>query len=148
MFFGGLIAILLILLSAVPDLRSNELVLGWVGSAWALCSFLQAQELERTRFFFDLFNRFNERYNALNDDLDRIVKQEGPLNKPDRQKVVDYFNLCAEEFMFYSRGYIPEDVWRAWRNGMRYYQRTPRIVTAWREERGTDSHYGFDFEDI
>lgn len=146
--FFALMVILAAVWAMFPGIRSNELALGWIGSAWAFCSFWQQQDLEKTRFFFELFNRFNERYNVLNDDLDRIARQDGPLDASDRQIVVDYFNLCAEEFMFYRRGYIPADVWAAWSNGIRYYKGIPRFVTAWREECSTNSHYGFDFDRV
>ena len=146
--FGALILMLAVVWALFPSIRGSELALGWIGAAWAFCSFWQQQDLEKTRFFFELFNRFNERYNVLNDDLDRIARQEGRLDASDRQIVVDYFNLCAEEFMFYRRGYIPVDVWAAWSNGIRYYKGIPRFVTAWREECSTNSHYGFDFDRV
>ena len=142
------IIVLIILWETIPAIQTGEVVLGWVGASWAVCSFWQQQDLEKTRFFFELFNNFNERYNALNDDLDLITRKDGPLAAPERQKVVDYFNLCAEEYMFYRRGFIPDDVWTSWANGIRHYKRNSRFVTAWREERGTDSHYGFDFETV
>lgn len=146
--FLSLIILLIGLCWVFPILRTSEIVLGWVGASWAVCSFWQQQDLEKTRFFFELFNNFNERYNLLNEDLDQITQRHGPLSTPERQKVVDYFNLCAEEYMFYRRGYIPGDVWTSWANGIRHYKRNPRFVTAWRDERGTDSHYGFDFEAV
>jgi hypothetical protein len=100
--------------------------------------------LERSRFFCELFNRFNERYNQMNNRLDLIVNGTDIVTPEERGLIVDYFNLCAEEYVFYQRGYIPDDVWVSWRNGMKWYAAKERVLKVWREEKETASYYGFD----
>jgi hypothetical protein len=129
----------------VPPLRIQELAFAWVAGWWTFTHFQHQHTLEKSRFFFDLFKQFNDRYNKLNDDLQRIAAGEGILSSAERARIVDYFNLCAEEFLFYQRGYVPEDVYRAWRNGMNWYASKERFVKVWREECATDSYYGFEF---
>ncbi|MFK7827060.1 MAG: hypothetical protein AB8G05_23155 [Oligoflexales bacterium] len=62
---------------------------------------------------FTIIQEFNRRYDSLNDNLEKIIK-----NPQDSVVVYDYFNLCAEEYYFYSRGLIPSEIWRVWFSGM------------------------------
>jgi hypothetical protein len=130
---------------AIPSLQHKELAVAWIAGWWTFTHFQHQHSLEKTKFFFELFNRFNERYSKMNEGLQSIPEGEGMPSKEDRERVVDYFNLCAEEFMFYRRGYIPEDVWTAWRNGMNWYAKNPKFTMVWREEKVTESFYGFQF---
>lgn len=143
-FLAGLLGGAL-LYAFVPALRKQELVLAWVAGCWAITHFQHQHTLESTKFFFELFTRFNERYDSMNDKLQRIADGEGELTHEERARIVDYFNLCAEEHMFYVRGYVPEDVYRSWRAGMNYYASKDRFMRVWKEECGTQSYYGFEF---
>jgi hypothetical protein len=57
----------------------------------------------------------------------------------------DYFNLCGEEYLFYSQGYVYPEVWKAWFNGMEFFRPNPRIRQLWNEELKTGSYYGLQF---
>jgi len=129
----------------VPAMRKQELVLAWVAGCWAITHFQHQHTLESNKFFFELFSRFNERYDGVNDELQRIADGDGELTSEQRACVIDYFNLCAEEHMFYVRGYIPDDVYRSWRAGMDYYAGKDRFMRVWEKERKTQSYYGFEF---
>ena len=90
-----------------------------------------------------MFVDFNKRYDSLNGEL-AILKDpkiETPLAIREKLTLVDYFNLCAEEYLFHRRGYIHPEAWRAWTNGMRDIFCSPRILAFWMEEAGTDSYY-------
>jgi hypothetical protein len=128
-----------------PGVRKQELALAWVAGCWAITHFQHQHTLESNKFFFELFNRFNQRYDGMNDALQLIADGEGPLTTEERARVVDYFNLCAEEHMFHMRGYIPNDVYRSWRAGMDYYASKDRFMRVWEQERDTRSYYGFEF---
>jgi hypothetical protein len=54
-----------------------------------------------------------------------------------------YFNLCAEEYLYYTKGYIYPEVWSAWWNGMIVFCRNPRIRRIWSDELNTNAYYGF-----
>lgn len=96
--------------------------------------------------FKELFTEFNLRYDKLNAALENAVHcnaQEG-LTVRMREKLVDYFNLCAEEYMFYELGYIREEAWQAWLEGMRYYyENNDQIRALWEKELEQNSCYGF-----
>lgn len=104
--------------------------------------FVQQQKLAEIQLFRQLVVDFNKRYDGLNDALQRIVR-DGIASEEDRMAVLDYFNLCAEEYLFYDEGYIDARVWKAWANGMAFYFASPPIAELWAAEAVTDSYYGF-----
>lgn len=55
----------------------------------------------------------------------------------------DYFNLCAEQYLYYRKGFIYPEVWSAWCNGMMIFFENPRIRALWEKESRTNSYYGF-----
>jgi len=55
--------------------------------------------------------------------------------------VIDYLNLCGEEYLYYKRGYIEPSVWHAWQNGMKSILEAPSIYAVWVAEKKTGSYY-------
>jgi len=126
---------------------------GLVGTAIAgtlgFYYFVQQQKLAETQLFHNLFTAFNARYDKLNGPLAKIAYQsEGPLPESDRHLIVDYFNLCAEEYLFYKEGYIHRDAWRSWCRGMLWYLRRHPFRDVWNNEVETDSFYGLSLDVI
>lgn len=110
--------------------------------ALGFCYFAQQQKLAETSLFKDLFTDFNQRYDGLNDCLAKIGVSDGQLEPADRQTIVNYFNLCAEEYLFFSEGYIHPAAWRSWCTGMLWYFNREPFRSVWRQESETDSYYG------
>lgn len=111
------------------------------------CYFVQQQKLAETNLFERLFSSFNQRYDELNGKLADIAEQQ--VGSTDaRRVVVDYFNLCAEEYLFYKQGYIHPDAWVAWCRGMLWYLRRHPFKDVWEEEIETDSFYGLSLDEI
>jgi hypothetical protein len=118
-----------------------------VGGLISLFYFIQKQQLEELRLFKELFTDFNCRYDRLNDDLNHIVERDSnpELSEEAEKTINDYFNLCAEEFLFYKKGYIYPEVWKAWRNGMLHFlKEDQRVRDKWLEEIKSDSYYGLE----
>ena len=95
----------------------------------------------------ELITDFNSRYDNLNGELNDILRKgdEEPsmeLDQNDRAILNDYFNLCAEEYLFKKLGYIHPRVWEAWYRGMEIYFKDRRICELWEQEE-KDSYYGF-----
>lgn len=113
------------------------------GTGLSLIYFAQKQRLEELHLFNALFKDFNERYDCLNDDLTKIAceNEETSLDKDSKEVLVKYFNLCGEEYLYYSLGYIYPQVWNAWKKGMCYYASNKRIQDFWEEELSTGSYY-------
>ena len=77
--------------------------------------------LENDRVFKELFNEFNkkydDKYNNLINDLVRDEKRE--LSDNEKNILIDYFNFCSEEYLWYTKKRIPKEVWFAWENGIK-----------------------------
>jgi hypothetical protein len=100
--------------------------------------------LSRDKVMQELFTTFNRRYDDLNDNL-LAISQGFPLtgSKNAEQVIVDYLNLCAEEYFWYMRGRIDKDIWKAWRVGMNHWMKFPAIqAIAKKEAAAKDSYYG------
>lgn len=119
---------------------------GVLGSAF----FFHRSHAEDSRFAKELLLHFNSRYDELNDHLERIKKlQDGDeLDEDLKMKILDYFNLCSEEWLFRRAGYVWDPVWDSWENGMKQYSHYRFVRELWEEEVKTNSYYGFSFPGI
>jgi hypothetical protein len=143
-FLCGSIAAAAAWLRFAPGQRP-EFLLSGIGAVAGFIYFLYRQHLDETRLFKELFIEFNERYGELNDGLNtiRFGPHEGDLSDAERELLFSYFNLCAEEYFFYTAGYIDDRVWKSWRNGICDFFKHPRVRGLWERDRKTDSYYGF-----
>jgi hypothetical protein len=111
---------------------------------------VQKQQLEETRLFKELFEQFNARHDALNEDMNQIDQQpqDLPLKDGEIKTLFKYFNLCGEEWLYVKKGFICEEVWKSWENGMKFFRRkNPRIKKLWDKDLKYDAYYGLHFED-
>ena len=114
-----------------------------IGALLSLIYFIQKQKLEELRVFRELFKEFNVRYDALNEELAKIVEgTDMVVSKQEREQLIDYFNLCGEEYFYFMLGYIDPSVWTAWENGMKSIFSAPRVQLLWVVEKRTGSYYG------
>ena len=129
----------------VPSPRNVDLLVPVTGAVAAFVYFLYTQHLQETRLFAELFHEFNTRYNDLNEGLNDIAyrEQSSMLSLEDRQVLFDYFNLCAEEYLYFKSGYIDLEVWQSWVSGMRFFAKSPEVLRLWSEELRSSSYYGF-----
>jgi len=117
------------------------LIAALIAGVLGFCYFVQQQRLAETHLFKELFTEFNRRYDMLNDDLAEI--STGKSTTPEHpQLIIDYLNLCAEEYLFFRDGYIHAEVWKAWCRGMLQYLDREPVRTIWRRELASDSYYG------
>jgi hypothetical protein len=148
--FGVGCAVVLVLsffLSAKESLPVTITLLTAVGG---VTGFLYAKHAQETQVFRELFCEFNARYDKLNGRLNEIRNRPAgkPIEDADHGVLFDYFNLCAEEYLYASAGYIDPRVWRAWQNGMCYFDEDPEIHDFWKRELQQDSYYGFTLDCI
>jgi hypothetical protein len=128
-----------------PDL---SLVATLAGVGLTVIYFVQKQKLEELQMFEKLFTQFNQRYKELNDRLEDILADEALPELEVRKTLNAYFNLCAEEYLFYSEGRIHPAVWKAWCRGMLFYLKNERIRRHWDDEVKAGSYYGLTLEVI
>ncbi|MEZ4757241.1 MAG: hypothetical protein R2817_10480 [Flavobacteriales bacterium] len=125
---------------------NGTVALGMIGACATVYVGLLNYWLQRDKVMQDLFTAFNLRYDRLNGELLDIAK--GSYTGDPERVIVDYLNLCAEEYFWYTRCRIDTAIWRAWRNGMENWLQVPVILAvAERESKQRDSYYGL-FEEV
>jgi hypothetical protein len=135
----------------IPD--KGTMFAAIVAAAISISFFVQQQRLAEMNLFRELITTFNQRYDQLNGSLQRIRRSGITMSADgqaelDYQAVLDYFNLCAEEYLFFSEGYIDSRVWRSWCNGMLYYIEVEPFNQLWDQAMMHESHYGLTENDI
>jgi hypothetical protein len=125
-----------------------SLVATLVGVGLTVIYFVQKQKLEELQMFEKLFTQFNQRYKDLNDRLEDVLADDALPELEVRKTLNAYFNLCAEEYLFYTEGRIHPAVWKAWCRGMLFYLKDERIRRHWDEEVKAGSYYGLTRETI
>ncbi len=154
-FLVSVIAVIAILLCFFSEAEVIKLSIAAIGVMGGFVYFLYSQHIRETEIFIELFQTFNEQYDHLNDSLN-IIRQADEskerensteLSPEDKQDLYDYFNLCAEEYLYYKSGYIDERVWENWIRGMKCFADSPSIRKLWEEELKTNSsYYGFKLD--
>jgi hypothetical protein len=141
----ALLVLVFLLWAFVPALRTWSFLYPAVGAILGLCYFVLKQHSEEIRLVKELFTAFNARYDTMNERLYtlRDAPAEQPLTPDEVTFLYDYFNLCAEEYLFYRKGFIYPEVWLAWCKGMLIFWSCPHIRALWEAELSTDSYYGF-----
>jgi hypothetical protein len=131
----------------------SQAFIGIVASIIAVYFGLLKQKIDHDRMFKELFESFNSRYNAeINDifnDLRRNPeKQISDINKNGENLIIDYFNLCAEEYLWFTRGRIPKEVWKAWKIGIKANLKILQVKVLYDEEMkdSSESYYGLNKE--
>lgn len=130
------------------------IILGAVGVAITLYYSWHSKKLAHEQLQKELFKEFNERYSRLNDFLVTVEREAPTLHELElhnekeilKQKVIDYFSLCAEEFYWYHhKERIDQIIWTSWHSGMNYwYKHVPAIKDLWKKEiaaNGPESYY-------
>lgn len=144
--FAFLSAFLSLIIFAGTDWK---ILLTIVGTLLSFVYFIQKQQLDETKFINELFVKFNQRYDALNEKLNDICKDEKRLEKLETSEIAtlnDYFNLCGEEYLFYRKGYIFPEVWKSWVAGMKVFYENERIEKYWLKELSNESYYKLNVE--
>lgn len=88
---------------------------------------LRQLKVENDKIFKELFIQFNTKFNEnFQKELEKIVEKhknniDYEVNEFEKILIIEYLNFCSEEYLWYKRGRIYEEVWTAWENGMLYY---------------------------
>lgn len=102
-----------------------------------------SKDIEKDRMMKELFTEFNSRYDNLNDIVAKVskmtLKEWMDLNPKKKKKysykINDYFNLCAEEYYWFQKKRIEDEIWNSWSYGMNViYNRGKVIQMLWDEE--------------
>ncbi|MCB0741155.1 MAG: hypothetical protein KDB92_08935 [Chitinophagaceae bacterium] len=146
-----IIFILLIAGAIYYYLRKNidgNLLFGSIGSLITIFFGYIKFQIENDTMFNQLFTDFNNRYTNKQNDLLNSLRNddEYKFKTGEKNLIYDYFNLCAEEFLWFKKGRIPKRVWFAWENGIRENLKIPIINEMFKAEiltkEGRTSFYG------
>lgn len=111
------------------------------------------KKLASDKLMKELFSEFNVRYDEINNNLDVIskisIQQWADLSEEERTlwygDVIDFFNICAEEYYWHKEGRINGNIWKSWSKGMNdIYNRSQVIQSIWEDEcknEGYKSYY-------
>jgi len=132
----------------LPQEKEFEVIIGIMVLYTGIFINLINYKIAFDQFFKSLFTEFNKRFDSMNDALNAIREGESTLTIEGKSKskeaiILDYLNLCAEEFLWYSKGRIECNVWKSWRKGMDFYllnSEFSEILNKAKVER--ESYYG------
>jgi len=129
--------------------------LGVVGLAITLIFSIANKNLSHQKMEKELFSEFNKRYDIFNDSLNLLdsitslqqLKETDSLieKKSMHNLLIDYFNLCSEQYYWYKKKRIKKLLWKSWHSGMmHYYTKYPVVSELWEKEikdEGYKSYY-------
>lgn len=120
-----------------------------IGGAIATIYFgLLKNRIEDDNIFKELFVSFNFRYSVEINDIFNELKNDSQrtLTPKEKNQIIDYFNLCAEEFLWFEKGRIPQKVWQAWKSGIIANIKIEEVKKIYHLEthskEGRESYYG------
>jgi len=101
------------------------------------------------KMFQQLFTDFNNKYSGETNDLfNKLLSGEKiQIDIKEKLLIIDYFNLCSEEFLWYKKNRIPYKVWKSWEAGIIENISIPEVKEIFNEEtndkKKKNSYYGF-----
>ena len=145
LLYPAALVVVFVIWHLIPFLHHIEILAVLVTAVTGALFFWSKHHLEQARFFKELVTEFNRRYDEKNNVLLSALKSHENFTAQQEQAFIDYFNLCAEEYLFYKAGYIYKCIWDAWYNGMKRFGQDERVKELWKKEIEMDSYYGFKF---
>lgn len=129
--------------------QKPELPISIIAAGISISFGIRQYRIENDKIFKELFIAFNQKYdekfnNGLNAiDIKTQLQEAYVLTDAEKNLVVDYLNLCAEEYLWYKKQRIDKSVWLSWENGMSYYLKIKPIKEIVEtEKKQKDSYYG------
>jgi hypothetical protein len=126
----------------------DKLLLGLLGTVATLYFGSIKNRIENDKLFKELFQGFNEKYDSRFNDLINELKDDKTrvLEPFEKNLIIDYLNLCSEEFLWRIKNRIPSEVWKAWKAGIKENLKIEQVKEIYSEEtttkNGKVSYYG------
>jgi len=129
--------------------NKTEIIGAVLATGISLSFGVRQYKMENDKMFKELFENFNSRYdikfnNKLNEiDATYKIDKNLVIEGNDRLLVIDYLNFCSEEYLWYNKRRIPENVWQSWENGMLYFLNLKPInQVVQTQNKQKNSYYG------
>lgn len=143
----GLILFVIFLPCILPAGKEFEAIVGVLILYFGILYNILTYKISADKFSKELFNEFNKRFDDMNEGLNQIIDPNHnsfrTMGLIPKEQIIDYLNLCSEEYYWYRKGRIDFLVWKSWKKGMIYYLKNPAfkaVVDDQRKEK--DSYYG------
>lgn len=128
--------------------KNKEILFVLAGTGISLSFGVLKYKIENDKIFLELFNKFNEKYDIdFNGELSKIINKD-TIEEVDRFKIIDYMNLCAEEYLWYTKGRIDKKVWYSWKEGILFYFNSKNINPIVNEELNQKKSYYGLYEEL
>lgn len=138
----------------------SSIILGSFALIITLVYSHKSKNIQNDQMVKELFEKFNERYDKINDSLQKVIEAElknniininqlselkiEGHNKSYKQVLIDYFNLCAEEYFWHRKGRIDNEIWKSWKAGMTYwYNKSPLMRNFWQAEKQDNGYVSY-----
>lgn len=129
-------------------------ILGIAGVIITIIFSAANKKINHQRMEKELFKEFNERYDKLNETLSRLHpdfsisdlnnRTLGFNSTTYRETLIDYFNLCSEQYYWKEKGRISSEIWMAWNRGMNYYYNNfPVVKELWENETKNENYKSY-----
>ena len=131
-----------------------EMPIAILATGVSVCFGIRQYKIEHDKMFKELFQSFNEKYDLkFNNALSQIVNARNEnmsyqLTSIEKDLIIDYINLCAEEYLWFKKGRIDDDVWLAWEQGMLYFFKLEPIKSCVENEKMQKASYYGLFEKL
>lgn len=131
----------------LPNEKEFEAIIASLVLYFGILYNILVYKISVDKFFKELFNEFNNRYNQMNEDLNLIYNGEfiqfSRSTKTEKSVIIDYLNLCSEEYYWFKKGRIDLKVWESWKEGILFYlvHRNFKYVVE-EQKKQKDSYYG------
>lgn len=123
----------------LPKGKETESILGILVLYTGIIYNLVTYKIANDQFFQSLFSEFNRRFDAMNEDLNAIIKKkykkQDTTKREEESIIIDYLNLCAEEYLWFTKGRIDTKVWKSWKKGMEHYLKQETFHKVLEEQR-------------
>jgi len=115
----------------------TNIIISIVGSVIAIGSWYISDRRNKDRFEKELFDSFNSRYSSINQDILLSSKKKtfNICSENEKNAIIDYANICSEEYYWYTKKRISDKIWKSWLSGIRFhYEHNAVFKKYWDEE--------------
>jgi len=148
----ALILIILVILTFILAGSNQTVLIGITGTLVSIYIGINLTNIHSDRLLKELFTEFNNKYDEkYNDCLNGLQSSTDVVNSENRGLIVDYINLCSEEYFWYTKGRIPKIIWTNWKAGILFHLQIPSIKKKvfQEEKKYRESYYGlFDVLEV
>ena len=99
--------------------------------------------IEYTKRYQEIILNFPENINEQDFSFNSVIDEE--IKNKTMRYMRAYFDLCCEEFTLHEKGFIDNDLWSIWRDGMKAAFSKSAFTQAW-ETIKNDTVFGADFK--